>query len=112
MRLDPKLTAEALILHVAEPRIDAACAIAFKDAAAEAVARHPGLRVILDLAEVGFVDSSGLGAVVAIHKLLAPDRGLELARLRPPVERVFRLTRMDRVFPLHPHLPHEARNAV
>jgi len=65
---------------------------------------HP--RVVLDLARVKFLDSSGLGAIVAVRKLLGPDRVMELSSLTPTVEKVFRLTRMDTIFTIHP--THEA----
>jgi len=58
-------------------------------------------RVVLDVAMVEFLDSSGLGAVVAAMKQLGVDRKLELAGLTPTVEKVFRLTRMDTVFTIH-----------
>ena len=61
--------------------------------------------VILDLSRVDFIDSSGLGAIVAVMKFLAPARKLELAALTPNVERVFHLTRMDSVFPIHAAAP-------
>jgi anti-sigma B factor antagonist len=105
MQVLAKPLSDTLILRVAEPRIDAASAIAFKDAVHEAAMIHAKPRIILDLGAVGFIDSSGLGAVVAVYKLLHPARALELARLGPSVERVFRLTRMDRVFVLHADLP-------
>ena len=62
-------------------------------------------RVILDLSRVEFLDSSGLGAVIAVMKMLGPDRRLELAALGPAVERVVRLTRMDTVFTIHAEAP-------
>lgn len=82
------------------PRIDAAVAIEFKDAVRR-VAGDAADRVVLDLSQVTFLDSSGLGALVAAMKLIAPRR-LELAGLTPNVDRVFRLTRMDTVFTIHP----------
>jgi anti-sigma B factor antagonist len=54
--------------------------------------------VLLDLNHVHFIDSSGLGAIVAAMKNLSPDRRLVLAGLTPTVDKVFRLTRMDSVF--------------
>jgi anti-sigma B factor antagonist len=93
-----------LVIRVNEARIDAAVAIEFKEAV-RAAAEAPGSPVILDLSAVGFLDSSGLGAVVAIMKLLGPDRPLELAGLTPPVAKVFRLTRMDRIFTIHDTAP-------
>lgn len=67
----------------------------------DATKNGPG-RVVLDLARVQFLDSSGLGAIVAVKKLLAPDQVLELSGLTPTVEKVFRLTRMDSIFTIHP----------
>jgi anti-sigma B factor antagonist len=68
-------------------------------------------RVILDMSRVNFLDSSGLGAVVASMKALAPERKLELSGLTPTVQKVFRLTRMDSVFIIHDRLPAEMRHA-
>lgn len=89
------------IVTVDQARIDAAAAIQFKDAVRQA-AGDTADRVVLDLSSVGFLDSSGLGALVAAMKLLGAGRRLELAGLTPNVERVFRLTRMDSVFTIHP----------
>ena len=92
---------DMLLVRVAETRIDAAIAIQFKEAMRELVADGPP-RVVLDLAPVRFLDSSGLGAVVAVMKALGPDRKLELSGLSPSVIKVFRLTRMDSIFTIHP----------
>jgi anti-sigma B factor antagonist len=89
-----------LIVTVNAPRIDAAAAIQFKDAMRRVTAEGPD-HVILDLGQVDFVDSSGLGAIVAAMKQIGPDRRLDLAALRPEVDKVFRLTRMDSVFVIH-----------
>ncbi|MBY6202986.1 STAS domain-containing protein [Maritalea mobilis] len=88
------------IVHVEHPRIDASVAIRFKDRFREVTRDAPG-DVILDLDQVEFIDSSGLGAVVAARKLLPAGRGLELAALQPAVDRVMQLTRMNTVFPIH-----------
>lgn len=87
-------------VNVLVERIDAACAIQFKDRMREAT-DGGAERVVLDLQRVDFLDSSGLGAVVSVMKHLGPDRRLELAGLRPKVAKVFRLTRMDTVFTIH-----------
>ena len=58
-------------------------------------------RVVLDLSKVEFMDSSGLGAVVGSMKQLGRDRQLDLAGLTPTVDKVFRITRMDRVFRIY-----------
>lgn len=91
------------IITVGEARIDAAAAIRFKDAMRAATAEGPG-HVVLDLSNVTFVDSSGLGAIVAAMKQMGGDRQLDLAGLTPDVAKVFRLTRMDSVFKIHDDL--------
>lgn len=93
-----------LVAKVNEDRIDAASAISFKERMRE-LGRLPGDPVILDLSHVAFLDSSGLGAMVAVMKMLAPGRRLELSGLTPNVMKVFRLTRMDSIFTLHDALP-------
>lgn len=104
MDITARQEGQALVIAVNDSRVDAAVAIEFKEAVRNA-AESPGAPVILDLSKVGFLDSSGLGAVVAVMKLLAPDRRLELAGLTPAVARVFRLTRMDRIFTIHDRAP-------
>jgi anti-sigma B factor antagonist len=100
MNLYAEARGGALVVSVNEERLDAAIAIRFKDRMREVTAQ-PAPRVVLDLSAVAFLDSSGLGAVVAVMKALAPERRLELAGLTPNVDRVFRLTRMDSVFAIH-----------
>ncbi|WP_413875698.1 STAS domain-containing protein [Albidovulum sp.] len=107
MNLMTEAGPDALVVRVHEERIDAAVAIQFKDRMRELTAGREG-PVILDLSRVSFVDSSGLGAIVAAMKLLAPLRRLDLAALTPNVARVFRLTRMDEVFRILPDAPEAA----
>ncbi|MBC9246136.1 STAS domain-containing protein [Paracoccus sp. 11-3] len=86
-------------LHVTvqESRIDAAIATGFKDKLRSIVvtAKKP---VLLDMRGVDFMDSSGLGAMIAVRKALPENLPIVLDGVTPNVERVFRLTRMDRVF--------------
>lgn len=88
------------VVQVIDNRIDAAVAIQFKDAMRAETDGGPE-RVVLDLSQVSFIDSSGLGAVVAAKKLLNGNHILELAGLTPVVAKVFKLTRMDTVFKIH-----------
>ncbi len=99
MSLTSTATDTAQIITVNAARIDAAMAIQFKEDMREQAADGPA-RVILDLSAVEFIDSSGLGAIVAAMKQLGSGRRLDLAGLTPTVDKVFRLTRMDTVFDL------------
>ncbi|MEL7131904.1 MAG: STAS domain-containing protein [Pseudomonadota bacterium] len=91
------------VVSVHDSRIDAAVAIEFKEAMRGAT-NNTNDTVVLDLSEVQFIDSSGLGAIVAAMKQMGQSRKLALAGLTPTVEKVFRLTRMDSVFPVFPTL--------
>ena len=110
MNLETEHQGEIILIRVMDDRIDAASAIQFKDRMREIVATA-STRVVLDMSNVGFLDSSGLGAVVAVMKSLGPIRRLELSGLSPTVEKVFRLTRMDSVFIIHKTLPEALQRA-
>lgn len=103
MSLTSTVMDDARIVTVNADRIDAAMAIQFKEDMRGETEEGPD-RVILDLSAVDFIDSSGLGAIVAAMKQLDKERQLDLAGLTPTVEKVFRLTRMDTVFKLYPSL--------
>ncbi|WP_299965004.1 STAS domain-containing protein [uncultured Roseobacter sp.] len=97
MRLSTKKEQQLCIVSVEEPRIDAASALRFKDAMRQQTGEMDG-HVVLDLSAVQFIDSSGLGAIVAALKNIGNDRQMAVAGLTPAVARVFQLTRMDTVF--------------
>ncbi len=91
---------DILVVRVDEKRVDASRAPQFKDEITRRIeAGHT--RLVLDLSGVDFVDSSGLGAIVACLKRLGPRGELAIAGARGAVSRLFTLTRMDKVFPLH-----------
>ncbi len=103
MELSTQKEERFCIVSVIGPRIDAPIALAFKEAMRQKTEDAPPI-VVLDLQNVAFIDSSGLGAIVATMKHLAPERQLVLAGLTPAVEKVFKLTRMDTVFAVFPTL--------
>lgn len=103
MDLSTKTEDRLRIVSVQDSRIDAVVAIEFKDAMRTQTDGGPDI-VVLDLSRVDFIDSSGLGAIVAAMKHMGADRKLALAGLTPTVQRVFQLTRMDTVFSVFPTL--------
>ncbi|MBI9086098.1 MAG: STAS domain-containing protein [Desulfobacterales bacterium] len=59
-------------------------------------------RIVLDFSSVDFMDSSGLGTLVASARRLRAQQGdLKLACLADKVRRVFELTRADRLFDIY-----------
>lgn len=58
--------------------------------------------LVIDLSEVRFVDSSGLGALVSGFKNASAREGsLKLCCLQPQVRSMFELTRLHRVFEIY-----------
>jgi anti-sigma B factor antagonist len=56
-------------------------------------------RLVVDLARVGYIDSSGLGALVKVLKKARSAGGdVRLVGPGPDVRKVLELTRLDRIF--------------
>ena len=52
--------------------------------------------ILADISKINFMDSSGLGACMAVHKSLSEQKGLlVLAKPCEAVAKVFRITRAD-----------------
>jgi len=59
--------------------------------------------ILADISKIGFMDSSGLGACMAVHKTLAEKNGLlVLAKPSEAVGKVFRITRADQKLKIAP----------
>ena len=57
------------------------------------------VQLVIDLAEVAFMDSSGLGVLVGAHKRLVRIGGrLHVVGVSPPVARLLTVTGLSRVF--------------
>jgi len=77
--------------------LDASNADEFKRDMAPLLEANP--RLILDLSDVRFLDSAGLGALLsALRKLSADGGDLKLIGVSQPVRSVFQITRMHRIF--------------
>lgn len=52
----------------------------------------------VDLSATAFLDSSGLGALIALHKTMASRRGsIRVLHPKPTVQQILELTRLHRV---------------
>jgi anti-sigma B factor antagonist len=57
---------------------------------------------VLDLAEINYIDSSGLGALVSVYLAAGRAQGvLELVNLKPRIRDLFELSRLQAVFESH-----------
>jgi anti-sigma B factor antagonist len=62
--------------------------------------------VVVDMTEVDFIDSSGLGVLVsALKRVRENDGQMRIVTAKEPILKIFRITGLDRVFELSPTLP-------
>jgi len=97
MDIEQKEKGDVLIATVLNDRLDAHGADDFRKAMSGFVS-DGNHRIILDISAVNFVDSSGLGAMVAALKLIGGDGDILICGAAEPVMRMFKLTRMNKVF--------------
>lgn len=63
---------------------------------------EPGGRMVIDMHEIQFVDSTGLGALLSLLRKIKETEGeLHLARVSDQTLAMFRLVKMTRIFDLH-----------
>lgn len=89
------------VLEIMNNRIDSSSAIEFKDHM-KGIIDNGNHQLVLDLGRVDFIDSSGIGAIVGVLKYLGHKGTFAIVGMSQTVDRVFRLTRMDRVFSIYP----------
>ena len=85
-------------------RLDASMAENFKSEVKNIVdggSRH----LVIDFSGVQFMDSSGLGALVGSLKYIGAGGVIEIAEPCDAVQKVLRLTRMNKVFPVRDSIP-------
>lgn len=90
----------ALRIRVVEKKFDITLAPEFRSQV-EAAWRDSIEAVVVDFATVEFIDSSGVGALVSLHKRVAPKGSvLRIEQPGPAVTSVIELLRLHRVFEL------------
>jgi len=86
-----------LVVNPLESRLDAKMAVGFKDKMTSLI-KEGNSQMVLNLSKVDFVDSSGLGAIVSVLKLMGREGQLVISGAQEKVMSMFKLTRMNRVF--------------
>ena len=104
MNLKSEIRSNVVILEVQEERLDAHNSGDLK-AVMLKFYEEGNKNILIDLKDVRFIDSSGLGALVSGFKNAISHQGsLKLASLQPQVKSMFELTRLHRVFEIFPSL--------
>lgn len=88
--------------------VDVYSAPALRDGLTELL--EAGSSVVVDLTEVGFLDSTGLGALVAA-RTAAAEKGacLPLVCTHQRILKLFTITGLDGVFSIHPNVAEALR---
>jgi anti-sigma B factor antagonist len=98
--MDIRHDGDVTIIEPLKARIDASLAVKFKNDVSEIIG-DSGNRVVLNLHNVDFIDSSGLGVIVALMKSIGGSGNISICNMKDPVLGVFKLTRMDKIFSIH-----------
>ena len=89
---------EGARIVVPRGRLSLVSARPFREQVVETIAQVGGALIVLDLSQTEFIDSSGLGAIVACLKTARQAGGdLRLAAPSEQVTMVIKLTNLDRV---------------
>ncbi len=101
MELATKKVRDIVVVGLAEPgTLEASNIEPFREAMANLV--EGATRLLIDMGNVTFLDSSGLGALVAIWRSVsAKDGEMKLCRIGSMVRTVFELTRIHRIFEIY-----------
>lgn len=98
MKFHEEKIGEVLIVRVEETRLDSNVSPEFKTELLRWVEREGEHKILVDLREVDYVDSSGLGALLFGHRHLKSNSGdLKLLHLNPKVRTLLRIAKLEDV---------------
>jgi len=98
MKIVPEAAGDGIAVLRLEGRLDAAAAPELQQRVQETLAGR-GMDLAIDLSKVSFIDSTGLGTLVSGLKAARRAEGdLRLVAPSPQVQKLLRLTTLDRVF--------------
>ncbi|MGB9618704.1 MAG: STAS domain-containing protein [Desulfomonilaceae bacterium] len=88
-----------------DERFDATVAQKLKDTV-KSLAERAQTKLVIDLSQTRFIDSSGCGALVASLRVLMKNKGdMKIAGPSAQAKSLFQLTRLNRVFEIYDSLP-------
>jgi len=96
MQLTVENSGDIVLVTVHGDHLDASASDEFKRDLAPLLDAHT--RVVLDMSELRFVDSAGIGAILScLRRLSAKDGDLKLCGVTKPVRASFEIARMHRI---------------
>ena len=100
---------DVLVINLVETNLDASNVREFKDSVGSML--EGSKKVVFDMGQVKFIDSSGLGALVScLRQVNGRDGDLRLCNMSSTVRALFELMRMHRVFNIQPSIEDAVRS--
>ena len=100
MEIDVRTNADGSIVLAVEGEVDLAVAGALQQAGVDAIEANPTADIQVDVAQVSFMDSTGLGALIQIRNA-APDR-FQLVGVPPRLAQLLEITGLSDTFQAPP----------
>jgi anti-anti-sigma factor len=101
MQLAFDVQGDVTVVHVQEAKLTYPVLSSFFSEVQQRV-EDGARKVVVDLKDVGYLDSASIGCLMDIHRLLQEKEGaLRLAGLQPRVETMISMTGVHKIVPLH-----------
>jgi len=93
---------EGVVVIVPEGELDVTNSMQFKEKVLSEYISAGKPTIVLDMANVGYMDSSALGVIISLFKNARMNGGgMAIVNLEDPVRRLFSLTGLDKVVPIY-----------
>lgn len=88
----------AVVITITEPQLQMYLVPMLRDKVSDILAENPPM-LIIDLSQVDFVDSSGMGVLLQFHKKITANGGnMLLSGVNERIHTIFKITKSDRHF--------------
>lgn len=111
MQIDIEKKDKAVILTPKMQSIDAVTADQFKEFCQKLFSPEYSM-YILDMKNLRFIDSAGLGSLISIQKNLNDGQKFVLCNITEPISNIMQLTRLDKFFTICPSVSSAMRMDV
>ncbi|MCD6450720.1 MAG: STAS domain-containing protein [Thermotogaceae bacterium] len=93
---------EGIVIIVPDGELDVTNSTQFKEKVLNEYISSGKSRIIFDMSNVGYMDSSGLGAIISILKNARMNGGgVVVANLEDSIKRLFSITSLDKIVPIY-----------
>lgn len=100
MKLTSSVVDKILIIKIEEEYLDIKNAVEFKNQVNELINKKTE-KILFNFSKINFIDSTGLGSIVTIIKILGSKGSIAICNISDTVKEIFWMTRMDKVFLLY-----------